>query len=373
MKYVHSKRTVIRGVLIGITVAGLALVSCQKMSDPTSVGITSLGNGIAGKSASKDSIKAVNKAIKDSIKAANKAVKDSIKAASKNKTLVGQSVMIGISGPSTFLEQDSSLWDFRDDCAAPYYNIPGLDTDNIPFSDGLTPADKIATAAINNKCAFWNGGTLTDHNCNGVIISPLDYTTPVPAGKCWVQRPVYAGASAVTFNITLASQHVEVTKSKGSCDFSLNDSKGSQKTVSVTVTLIDSATGAVLQVDQPAVTLVKGDKKSNNCLEDIKYKGNGGSIGDAKGMLEDGGSINEISGDDDDKDNDGDKGCSKRAIYVVAPITYNLVVHDVYGTKTFIVQVTGTLKNSTGTVDQSFTGVRTLVIGKAPSCPLNTP
>ena len=365
MEKSRSPRGVFSIALLGMTILGFALVGCNQ--EPGSSSTSGFISPVGAKSSEKDSIKAANKAVKDSIKAAKYAAKDSLKALSKGKKLSSQSIMVGISGPTTFLLQDSSLWSFRDDCAAPYFNIPGIDSSNFLFPDGLTLADKIAVTAIDEKCIFWNGGQLNSHNCNGTVIFPQNESGNIDSKKCWEMRPVYAGKAPVTFNITVASQKIELEKSKSKCDFSSTNSDGTPKTATITVTLIDANTGAVIQVDHPSVTYVKGDKKSNNCHSDLHYEGNGGRIGNAKEMLEDGDTMDGITKDDDDDSNDGDKGCNKKAKYVVSPITYNLAAGS------YKIQVAGILSTSTGIVDQSFTGLRNVVIGPAPSCPIPPP
>ncbi|HAO99193.1 MAG TPA: hypothetical protein DCQ83_04035 [Fibrobacteres bacterium] len=274
-----------------------------------------------------------------------------------------QSMMIDIQGPKTFVKYDKYVWSLNETCASQYFTVPGVDPSqysSIEGEDGLNLSDRIAVTFSDQKCTFWQGGTLSRHNCNGTWVEVSGLPNPAPQ-TCWVPVPAPVdpyGRTQVTYNITLASENVKVYKGKTTYDFTLKKSDGSQKKMDLTVTLMDG-NGTILQVDHPLATYEKADKKKNNCLLDLNYVGNGGSQGTMQDYLMNG-SIESILESDDSKSND-DK-CNKTAVFRAAPVTYTL------GQGNFTLRVTGTLKNVDGSVDQDFSGSMAINMGPAPSC-----
>jgi hypothetical protein len=107
-----------------------------------------------------------------------------------NASSTAQSAMLDLSGDASFVVNESSVYQFDATAAAAY------------FSGGT--ATQRRNVAQQQRCTFWDGGTLTSATVGGgpgaVTITPIAATNPVAAGTAWTLVSSETSTVDITFD-----------------------------------------------------------------------------------------------------------------------------------------------------------------------------
>jgi len=253
----------------------------------------------------------------------------------KDPAQTAQSAMIDIQGAGDFVVTNSEVWHFDQNLGANYFDATG--------GTATQQANAKKNIAQQQRCTFWNGGTLVSGTEGPVTVTPKGDGV-VAAKTAWVLSSSSGSSTVdVTVNITIAGESFVLSKQfwpNGKYSFTLTNPDGSSRIENLTVTL----SGDASRTDNPNHTLVDGGAS-------FEYTGNAGANGTAKSYLKDG-KMGDILTGDSFKGND----LGPYSIAIVDPITYTL------GPGNYTITVTGTIKGVDGNASLSFSGTATTTI-----------
>lgn len=338
----------------------------------------------------------------------------------KAQSQTAQSVMVDIQGATDFVVVGEQTWAYNTTTARTYFTntlasgpeitCTGGGTGGINCAAGNQPAtpsapapdaSKLTSVVAQNKCTFWDGGTLdvqagqgsytqsvTINGSNGrgnwkyvwTYNVAVGATNPVSAQTAWELVSETGGLVDVCVNITIAGESVNVKKwdlcNGPKYSFTLRntgDTTVSTRIVGLTVTLSDTDPDTADIVNNPSHTLVDGDL-TNNCLSDFNYYGNAGQNGKpgALGYLHAPGRLaaatmgNILDNDCFSKNGPAPfSNCASTTKADVDPICYQL------GDGSYTVTVSGTVKGVEGAASTNFAGTGSFCInaGTCQTCP----
>lgn len=245
-----------------------------------------------------------------------------------------QSIMVDMNVNAPVIEGED-VWTFDQGVGATY------------FTGGTEQQRR--SVAQNQRCTFYNGGTLTSETLGGgknaVTITPN--TNPVPAKTGWTLSSSAPSSVPVTLDIVIAGQSVVVNKTKSKYSFTLTNSDGTSRIQNLKV----EVTG---QADQfPAHTILTNDE-NGTCLAGTLYVGNAGNFGNATSYLK----TNMTLGDIIALNQYGSTAvCGNAAIAQADQLVYQL------GEGSYSIIVSGTVKgNGADLLPQSFSVTKTVTV-----------